>query len=65
MTRSNYVNDGNYAQDQRASLTVHDDRPSARITYRGEDGERFRVNVIQRANPVGFRARLPGDKKGQ
>jgi hypothetical protein len=33
----------------------------ARVTYRGEDGKRFRVIVRQRPNPVGFRAVLPGD----
>lgn len=49
---------GNY--QQHATITVQDDRPYARVTYRNEAGKQFRVNVVQRANPIGFRAKLPG-----
>lgn len=59
-----YVNSWNEVHN-RATVLVHDDRPSARVTYRGDDGKKFRVNVIQRANPIGFRATLPGDKRSK
>jgi hypothetical protein len=31
--------------------------------YHGDKGERFRVNIIQRRNPIGFTAKLPGDRR--
>lgn len=43
-----------------SSIVVSEEAKSARVTYRGENGTRFRVNVVQRANPIGFRAKLPG-----
>lgn len=48
---------------QRASVTVHTDTPSAKITYPGQNGSKFRVLVTQKPNPIGFMARLPGDKR--
>jgi len=47
---------------QRASVTVHTDTPEAKVTYRNESGAKFRVIVRQKPNPIGFAARLPGDK---
>jgi hypothetical protein len=46
-----------------ASTTVHENTRTARVTYRNERGDRFRVNVVQRPNAIGFTARLPGDRK--
>lgn len=48
---------------QRASVTVHTDTPEAKVTYRGEGDTKFRVIFRQKPNPIGFRARLPGDKR--
>lgn len=59
---STYVDDYGYAHDQRASITVHEDTPSAKVTYRGK-GETFSVMVHQKPNPIGFRAKLPGDRR--
>lgn len=47
----------------RATITVHTDTPSAKVTYHGNDGKRFRVIVRQKPNPIGFHVRLPGDAK--
>lgn len=47
----------------RATVTVHTDTPSAKVTYRGDAGEKFSVIVRQKPNPIGFAARLPGDAK--
>lgn len=46
---------------QRATVIVHTDTPSAKVTYPGDDGKQFRVIVRQQPNPIGFMARLPGD----
>ena len=51
-----------YSQQQRASVTVHTDTPEAKVTYRGDHGQKFSVIVRQKPNPIGFGARLPGDK---
>lgn len=48
---------------QRASVTVHTDTPEAKVTYRGDDGAKFRFIFRQKPNPIGFGARLPGDKR--
>lgn len=45
------------------NVSVIDETPKARVTFTGEDGKRFRVIVRQKPNPIGFRARLPGDGK--
>lgn len=47
----------------RASVMVHTDTPSAKVTYRGDGGAKFSVIVRQKPNPIGFTARLPGDKR--
>lgn len=52
-------------QPARTSATVHQDTQSAKVTYRGEDGSRFRVIVHQKPNPIGFAVRLPGDGKAK
>ena len=51
-----------YASDHLAKSFIEPER-TARVTYRGEDGKRFRVIVRQKPNPVGFHAKLPGDKR--
>ncbi len=58
---STYVDEwGNHVS--RATVTVTEETKSARVTYRGEDGKRFRVDVVQKPNPIGFGAKLPGDR---
>jgi len=58
---SNFVDDyGN--QHSRATVTVHQETKSAKVTYRGDGSKTFRVMVHQKPNPIGFRAQLPGDK---
>lgn len=47
----------------RATVTVHTDTPEAKVTYRGDNGAKFRVIVRQLPNPIGFAARLPGDRR--
>lgn len=58
-----FVDDGEFYHNQRASIVVHEDTRSAKVTYQNEDGKRFRVMVHQKPNPIGFHARLPGDRK--
>lgn len=48
---------------ERISVTVCEDPKAFRVTYRGEGDKRFRVNLVQKPNPVGFRAKMPGDKR--
>lgn len=59
---STSVDDGEFVHNQRATVTVHEDAKSAKVTYRGEGNARFRVVVHQKPNPIGFAARLPGGK---
>lgn len=59
MSYSDHYND----HVQRASVTIHTDTPSAKVTYRGDNGAKFRVVVTQKPNPIGFHAKLPGDKR--
>ncbi len=56
-------NDGWNDHAPRSTVTVHTDTPEAKVTYRGSDGAKFRVIVRQKPNPIGFAARLPGDKR--
>lgn len=59
---STFVDDwGN--QLSRATTTVLTDTPSVKVTWRNEQGKRFRAIVGQKPNPIGFHARLPGDAK--
>lgn len=46
----------------RATIHAHSDQPTAKVTYRSGTGKKFRVIVRQRPNPIGFAARLPGDR---
>jgi hypothetical protein len=55
--------DGHWNQHARATVVVHQDTKSAKITYYGDNGERFRVIVHTKPNPIGFHARLPGDAR--
>lgn len=59
---STYVDDGDFYHNGRATVTVHTDTASAKVTYRGENGEKFSVRIHQKPNPIGFHARLPGDR---
>ena len=54
-----------YSHNSRATVTVLTDTPTAKVTYRSDDGGRFRVIVRQKPNPIGFAARLPGDAPQQ
>ncbi len=56
-----FVNDWD-EQRPLPTATVWEDTKTTRVTYRGDDGSKFRVVVRQVPNPVGFRAQLPGDK---
>lgn len=56
--------DGYGNQLSRATATVHTDTPEAKVTWRNERGDKFRAIVRQKPNPIGFHARLPGDKPG-
>lgn len=48
----------------RATVMVHEETKSAKVTYRHPSGGKpFRVIVHQKPNPIGFHARLPGDRK--
>jgi hypothetical protein len=58
---STFVDDDGYHQP-RATVTVHEETKSAKVTYRGDKGT-FRVTVHQKPNPIGFHAKLPGDRK--
>lgn len=51
---------GVYGPDHLGRTLIEQER-TARVTYRGDDGEKFRVLVRQKPNPIGFRARLPGE----
>lgn len=55
--------DGWHDQHSRATITIEDKRREAMVTYRNATGQSFRVMVVQRANPIGFHAVLPGDRK--
>lgn len=44
------------------TMTVHTDTPEMIVRYPKSQGGHFKVKVIQKPNPIGFRARLPGDK---
>jgi len=45
------------------SITVSEEVRSANVIYRNDKGDRFRVKFVQRPNPIGFRAKLPGALK--
>jgi hypothetical protein len=45
------------------NATVWEDTKTTRVTYRGQEAETFRVIVRQKPNPIGFHAKLPGDKR--
>jgi hypothetical protein len=59
---STYVDDWLNHQP-RATVTVTEHTPSAKVTYSNGEGERFRVVVHQKPNPIGFHAKLPGDRR--
>lgn len=50
-------------QMPRATVFIHTDTPQVKVTYHGDNGEKFRVLVTQKPNPIGFAARLPGDRR--
>ena len=51
-----------YASDHLGKVFVEPEK-TARVTYHGDEGKKFRVIVRQKPNPIGFRAKLPGDKR--
>jgi hypothetical protein len=50
-------------QNPRATVTVHEETRSAKVTYANSAGAKFRVMIHQKPNPIGFAVRLPGDKR--
>lgn len=47
----------------RATVTVHEDPKEFRVMWRGDKGKNFRAIIRQRPNPIGFHAKLPGDRR--
>jgi hypothetical protein len=48
----------------RASIYIHEETRSAKVTYPNPNGGKpFRVMIHQKPNPIGFHAHLPGDKR--
>ena len=45
------------------SATVWHDPPETRVIWRNADGKAFRAIVRQKPNPIGFHAKLPGDRR--
>ena len=50
-------------QVPQATITVEDETQRTQVTYRGAKGRKFRVLFIRKPNPIGFHARLPGDRR--
>ena len=46
-----------------ASITVSEEDRASMVVYRNDKGDRFRLKFVQRPNPIGFRAKLPGTLK--
>ena len=57
-----YVNDWG-ENHPLPNATVSYEPREARVTYRGDNASKFRVIVRQKPNPIGFRAKLPGDSR--
>lgn len=56
--------DGYDAHVSKASITVHEEARSAKVTYRDPaTNKTFKVTVHQKPNPIGFHARLPGGRR--
>lgn len=55
--------DVDYWVPMRETIIAHEEPRLAKVTYRGSKGEKFRVMVRQKPNPIGFHVRLPGDRK--
>lgn len=51
-----------YGPDHLGKTFIEPEK-TAKVTYRGDDGSKFRVIVRQKPNPIGFRATLPGDRR--
>ncbi len=60
MRKRNWVDDEGVFQETQ-TIEVYDNNPSFIVTYRNEEGEYFRVIVTKKDNPIGFRAKFPGD----
>lgn len=60
-TYTDYDND----HAPRATMYVSEEPRSFRVTYKGDDNKRFRVNIVQKPNPIGFTARLPGKRQSR
>lgn len=59
---STYVDD-DLIQNPRATIYAHEEQRSFKVTYRGEDGKKFSLRFVQKPNPIGFMAKLPGSRK--
>lgn len=55
--------DGFDQQAYKDSITVHEDEQSALVKYPRAGGGSFTVRVVRKPNPIGFHARLPGDRR--
>lgn len=54
--------DQNWNQLSRATTTVVEQAREVKVTWHGDqETNRFRAIVRQKTNPIGFRAKLPGD----
>ena len=59
---SSYIND--YGENQPLpNATVWEETKTTRVTYHGDDNRKFSVIVRQKPNPIGFHAKLPGDRR--
>lgn len=57
-----YVDD-DLVQNQKATIYAHEDPKVFKVTYRGENGAKFSLRFVQKPNPIGFMAKLPGGRK--
>jgi len=57
-----YVNDHGEHVALPTTWAIEDGR-QAKVTYHDQSGSKFSVIVRQKPNPIGFHAKLPGDKR--
>ncbi len=57
--RDDYAGEHGWYGDRPERPAVVTEDKEARVTYRNQAGEKFRVIVRQKPNPIGFTARLP------
>lgn len=57
-----HYNDG-WQQNPLPNATVWEETKTTRVTYHGDDQRKFSVIVRQKPNPIGFHAKLQGDRR--